>query len=923
MEIPEVEIHPEDCNLSVGVYIPESYNNGLPFDPDTDIVVVEPDIDNEVAEFQALILRQTKMLSLDPSKPFLNKDGPEVAIAFDSEYTVDPVTGENIILSVQFHGKGDQGEFKKIIYPKSGSKADRPSFSRELLKMIMEGLENGCIAEMPCCVTAVGFFVRLDLGAFSDLGDFKNELDSAGGKVTTIGKGVNFTFNQTGQSLPRKKTSIVSDGVGLFILNTKFIDLGRHVEEGTTLESIGEWLGLHKLKLPDGYSKSRMDLLLLENKSFFDDYAMRDAEITLRFFEHLEKFAADEVQCKSLPATVSSLAVQLLKNTLKKIEIDFDAAWGFESTKTEAWNDHQGKVCSKQDISPNAIRKISDALVIMTYHGGRNECFYGGPTDIGVFRDYDLAGAYTTGLVDLRGIDYAGMWHTTDPLDFVGHVLGFAWVSFKFPDNVRFPSLPVEMGIRGLYFPLAATDAYCTAPEIEVALKQGCEIVIRQGIIFPWKDGDQRLFEPFVTKIRELRAKFKKERIEENTPTLAELYAKLAGNSAYGKLAQGLKDRTVFDTRGMRSTKLPPSAVSNSIMASHVTGLIRAVMAEQLASVPSEFTVVSVTTDGFLTNAPFDRLDLNGPMARRFQALCERVAPGTAMLECKHHVRQLVAMKTRGQVTALPSLDADGNPMPIVLAKSGVSPPVSLISDQTKEEKKIEHNTYMFDLYLNRQPGQKTISRPFTSLREQWKNNVDVTKSERASLLNLEWDFKREMVNPRMVAVACTEHIAFDSVPWPTGDIGGRARAYFDGWRRRRCLKTLADWDAWQTHYQFSTARGKRVKAGATGEKHGINMTKAGPVGLMKRTFLRAFVRNAWGVVSDGEKLTHQAMADWLSSIGYDTKKEDVSNSIRANAKLVEHLVPVADEVVAFIKAVQVRFPDMEVARFLIPAGAP
>jgi hypothetical protein len=916
MEIPQFEIRPDDCNLSVGAYIPESYNNDLPFEPDAGIDVVVPDIDKEVAEFQALILRQTKMLSRDPSKPYLNKDGPEVAIAFDSEYTVDPVTGENIILSVQFHGKGDQGEFKKIIYPKTGSKADRPSFSRELLKMILEGLDNGCISEMPRCVTAVGFFVRLDLAAFSDLCDFKTELDSAGGKVTTIGKGIDFTFDQTGQSLPRKKSSVVSDGVGLFILSTKFIDLGRHVEEGTTLEAIGKWLGLDKLELPDGYSKSRMDLLLQEEKVFFDAYAMRDAEITLRFYERLEKFAFDRVGCKSLPSTISSLAVQLLKKTLKENKIDFDDAWGFETHKTQAWNDRQGKVCSKQEVSPNAFRKISDPLVILTYHGGRNECFHVGPTHIGDWFDYDLAGAYTTGLVDLREIDYAGMWHTTNPLDFVGHVLGFAWVEFKCSDNDRIPALPVDMGILGLVYPLAGTS-YCTAPEIEEALNHGCKIIIKQGIIFPWKDGDLRSFEPFVTEIRDLRAEYKKDRTDPKVPTLDELYAKLAGNSAYGKLAQGLKEKTVFNTRGMCSTKLPPSAITNAIMASHVTGLVRAVMTEQMTRLPREFTVVSVTTDGYLTNAPFDRLDLNGPLSRRFRALCERVAPGTAMLECKHHVCQLVAAKTRCQMTALPSFDAEGEPTPIVLAKGSVTPPVSLVSAQTKEEKKIAHNKYMLDLYLNRQPGQKTISRPFTPLREQWTYDVDVTKSERASLLNLEYDFKRRPVNPRMVAVAGTEHIALDTVPWPTAEIGGRARAYFDGSRRQRCLKALADWDAWQTHFQFSTARGKRAKAGAAGEKRGINMTKDGPVGLMKRTFLRAFVRNTWGVVSDGDKLTHQAMADWLSSIGYETKKAAVSNSIRE--ELVEHLVPAADEVVAFIKAVQLRFPDMEVARFLIP----
>ena len=81
-------------------------------------------------------------------------------------------------------------------------------------------------------------------------------------------------------------------------------------------------------------------------------------------------------------------------------------------------------------------------------------------------------------------------------------------------------------------------------------------------------------------------------------------------------------------------------------------------------------------------------------------------------------------------------------------------------------------------------------------------------------MLSLEFDFKRMPINPRMVGVLGMEHIAFDTAPWPRPEIGERARAYFDGWRRQNCMKTLADWDAWQAHYQFSAARGKRTSAG-------------------------------------------------------------------------------------------------------------
>ena len=63
--------------------------------------------------------------------------------------------------------------------------------------------------------------------------------------------------------------------------------------------------------------------------------------------------------------------------------------------------------------------------------------------------------------------------------------------------------------------------------------------------------------------------------------------------------------------------------------------------------------IISATTDGFITDAEYSELNLSGPMALRFQALCERVSPDSKMLELKHRVRQVVAMKTRGKLLGL------------------------------------------------------------------------------------------------------------------------------------------------------------------------------------------------------------------------------------------------------------------------------
>ena len=68
------------------------------------------------------------------------------------------------------------------------------------------------------------------------------------------------------------------------------------------------------------------------------------------------------------------------------------------------------------------------------------------------------------------------------------------------------------------------------------------------------------------------------------------------------------------------------------------------------------------------------------------------------MIEVKHEVIQVLSMKTRGAATLIHG----NNPKVLnqVLAKVGVSPPPDCK----------DHNHYIVDLFLNRYPGQKTIT---------------------------------------------------------------------------------------------------------------------------------------------------------------------------------------------------------------------
>lgn len=890
------------CDSAEGVYIQDSYTN--------DDFSDESDFDPE-AELQRDILRQEKILKhqiadfgKDPTKP-ISGNGPTVYIGFDSEflpgYKTKEETVDNTILSLQFYMVGERGAFQRIVYPDGDSKADRPNFNKVIVQMLLDALEDGAILEWPRMVVVCGFFLRIDLQAFGDLASFKNKIENIGGRAASGKAAVPVELNaEDVAGLLRNRTLLTPDCDGIFrALKVRFIDVGGHAAMGTSLAQIGDLLGVPKLDLPDGYTIDRMDLLRDGDRQAFEKYGLRDAEIAVRFYIRLQNFAEKVTRyqlpdgkeakgSRSLPATASGLAVKMFMLQLKDSGVDFNAAFGVQETSATYWNAKKSGVVTMKEKSPIPMRSFIEPFAASCYSGGRNECYAFGPTDVGVYNDFDLAGAYTTGMVDLRYIDYENFRVTHDPADFVGHVLGFAYVEFAFPPGTRFPSLPVRNRDGGLVYPLTGFS-YCTAPEIEVALNLGCDIDIKHGVVIPWRDGDDRLFEPYVLRIRELR------KLYEPKGSLDELYAKLLGNGLYGKTAQGLKTKTAFEAKTMKNVELPHSVLTNAAIAAHTTGFIRAVLSEQVALIPSHRTVISATTDGFLTDADESELNLNGPMATRFQALCERVDPGSLMLVRKHKVRQLIAIKTRGQVTAMPFDDE-----PIILAKSGVSPDLGAAG----------HNAYMIDLFMCRKPDDKTMTRPFTPFREQWVKDVDVVRMTRETTLNLEFDFKRRLINPRIVAVDGCEHVALVGVPWNDLAECERARAIFKGWRRERCLKTLGDFEDWEDHYQFSIVRDRVSSRGVKGV--GIRATNKGVADVFRRLFLRAYTQDLCGLT---KSMTNRELAAWLTDRGFDTNVDELKNATRA--KFVEHAVPPTQRVLKLAAVLEEGFPGIEINKFI------
>lgn len=779
-------------------------------------------------------------------------------IGFDTEYVFNPETRQNDILSYQSYVLlPDNTGISNIIYPPDSQKKSRLSFKEFLCQTITPLLETGVITKWPGIINIYAHFIRADIASFANFwSDYKILLKGIRGTVSSFKNryGIDFDEQQerrvkTEQIMFDKRTSPPRCS------NVAFIDTLLITPGGMGLAECGELLGLPKLTIPAPYSITNMREYLLGDRAGFEAYALRDAEIAVRYALQVRNFCARELMIDRVPATIGAMAVSRFTKTLKENNMSPEVCLGTHIKTRELWLTEKQAFRTIKNPASVPSRELFETFPINCYHGGRNECFMMGVTPSDHWYDYDLAGAYTTGLLDILTPDYGNIRLSKNPDDYCGHVMGFALVTFRFPESVPYPSLPVRTDQYGLFFPLSG-ESWATAPEIELALSLGAEMTIHNGIIVPWicdtsphNSESTSVFLPFVQQVRENRNRHIKGSLEEK-------FWKEIGNSLYGKLAQGLRAKTAFDTARGVNRSLPPSSVTQPFFAAHVTGFIRAVVGELMNALPSDSTVVSVTTDGFLTNCPLDKINMSGPLSSRFQSLCDIVDPGSSMLTCKHEVSQLIAMKTRGQLTYRA---IQGKP--VVHARAGVKPPADI--------PRSDYNDYMVDLYLNRLPGQTLSRSTLISTREMWLSESDLVSREQDIRLNLEFDFKRQPVQPAMNE----GHLLMFSRPWDNMEEALQQRSLFDDWRQTHTLKTLADWDDWCDFLYCRTVfSDMKLKVGSKRSDD-----------ILVRLFLRALTQCQWGLMlKDKKSYSCKEVAEWLTSEGYSVTVTDVKNAVRA-----------------------------------------
>ncbi len=616
----------------------------------------------------------------------------------------------------------------------------------------------------PIRIMLVGHFTRADLPGFSDFSKLKRKFSAVRKTYVTIATPYVLTAR------PGRHRAQVS----ITLRDTRLL-----APEGFgSLAAIGDMLGCAKLTVPDVVDEdgvvapgiTRMDLVKEAHPQAFEDYARRDAELALDYILKVGELA-NEMGVEDFPATIGALGVKVFKRSAENFE-------GFMGRVPHP--EHPRSLIMHPVIETHA------GIWANAYRGGRNQAFAHGVFEASagrVWNDVDVASAYTVAMAGIPPIDWdSASMPTSLPEIATLDAATVAQVKFRFPENTRFPCLPVPAG-AGLLFPLAG-ETTTTGSELLAALNMGAELEVVTAMRFEFLEGTHEYAE-YTREIAALRAAFKK------TNPLFEKLVKTAGNSVYGKVAQAVAgmrsrdpDRTKqFDTITGNRHELPPSAVTNPVHAAMTTAMIRAVLSEILSRLPPERAVLSVTTDGFLTDCTLKEVlaASSGPVATRFKQALDSVAPSKCVLEVKHEAKAVVISRTRGAFTMEAPEGYGGAP---ILARAGHK-----LDDFTGGE--WAEATKFIQLFMERTPVTALKGKDFISVEDQWMADADLVAIPANKRVNLDFDMGAQPVDVGEAHGV----LRFTTRPWVSRLAYEAARkAHADLRASGGQLKTMNDW---------------------------------------------------------------------------------------------------------------------------------
>jgi DNA polymerase type B, organellar and viral len=810
-------------------------------------------------------------------------------IGFDSEFkSPSPIENREVeegkakyrVLSYQFHVVTNDSEWSGICVPDDN---ERMSLGEYIVVALASGKKQGKVEKLPTRIYLVGHFSRADLPAFSD---FKN-----------LQKSINNVRNSFISNRYFPLDLEFEDGEKPVRLEITFRDTMLLVPgHSKSLKVVGEFLGQPKIVLDSSPAKEReikrnMDALREENWDLFKQYAINDSVLCAKFAGKIIDLHKATVGKETLPATLTSIGVSLLLKNWEGEKVDHLATLGREEISEKRWDyrSQHYKNLKREVLLPEC--SDNETLAVESYHGGRNEEFYFGVSPEREWSDFDLASAYPTAMSLIGKPSWTDCFHTKTLDDFHPTTLGFARVKFKFPDSVRYPTLPVRTE-NGLVFPLQGIS-YCSSPEIVVARNLGAELQILDGRIFP-TDPNTPIFRTFIKDCIEKRKRYPKNSFES-------AFWKEIANSTYGKTAQGLREKRVYDMRDQKMKVLPPSRITNPFFASYITSFVRALLGEIINGIPENRTVFSATTDGFITDTTDEEIVAaqTGTLAKVFMKARKDLTGNTTILEKKHSVRQLLGWQTRGQATLKPGTPNPNDPnCHLVLARGGIATP-----DKNENDAELD-NDFIVRTFFDRTPTSSISSTILTTVKDMVEYDADLVEKVLDRRLNMEFDWKRR---PDIVGMDPQhDHLSFDTTPWKNIGQFQTMREFWSDFQRggKECLKTMADYERFAAYANARAA-----------DENGRVFVEDGDLRRLKQGLCRAWKHSVAGVVFGEGATSASTFAGFLTSVGIPTQRHDVENAARK--PFVPNAVPRTSRCVHALEQVSRSYPSIRIDDFL------
>ncbi|EOX4955895.1 hypothetical protein ACFKIX_000453 [Vibrio alginolyticus] len=307
--------------------------------------------------------------------------GENVHIGIDTEYVYNEEENRNDILSYQYYLiVGDQVMYDVELTPvaevikksrvaqksredelKAINKVKNPrkSFDKYLVQILEAVLGRGLIKEWPKNIYIYAHFLRADIASFDAFWDIgKGKLEVIRNTVASTRGAYGIDLNAVGRSKQRMEPVHLTDKnrkkreSSVRFVDTMLLSPGK----SGGLDSVGELIGIPKETIPEPYRKDRMDELLVADEALFCRYALRDAEITVKYGLEMQQFALEEmasetgIKFKQLPSTLGNFSVSLFRSLVGD-KAALNEALGMETRQSQYWHAGKGQVITRTETN--------------------------------------------------------------------------------------------------------------------------------------------------------------------------------------------------------------------------------------------------------------------------------------------------------------------------------------------------------------------------------------------------------------------------------------------------------------------------------------------------------------------------------------------------------------------------------------------